>query len=306
MSGRRVRHGRSTVTVSRRTALAGLGTALTGGLAGCSSGAHPVEVLAAGSLHRALSEGLSGLTTPEIRVETYGSTRCARMVASGQRDPDILVLADDELFESILDAPWYTLFASNALVLAYDGTTPRGQAIAAADPWFQPLADGDVRLGRTDPDLDPLGYRTLFLLDLAADHYGRPDLPGQVLAPDQTYPETELLAQLETGGVDAAFVYENMAVERGYDYRRLPPEIDQSSRDHAARYQTVSHTLADGTTVHGDVIEYAARRRTDRSTTRTVFADLVGATDRYLATHGFELSDRYPLSRGDAPDEPWN
>jgi len=289
--------------VSRRTVLASLagGASL---VSGCGQvlgrqSADAVRMLGAGSLQRALST-LADAVPVRVRVEARGSAAAAQLVAEGTRDPDVLALADGVLFESVLEPDWYAAMATNELTLAYDGTTDVGRRFEDADRWFDPVLSGAVSLGRTDPDLDPLGYRTLFALDLAGDHYGRPDLPGAARAASDVYPETSLLARLETGAVDAAFVYRNMATDRGYDTVDLPPAIDLSDPARADRYGTVSCRLPDGTRVSGGVIEYVATVRKRRPASMRVFEALIAGDA--LADHGFRRPDRYPTFEGDVPD----
>jgi molybdate/tungstate transport system substrate-binding protein len=282
------------------------GTAsLTAGLAGCSGvggRSGRVSVLAAGSLQNAMTEGLRGAVDADISVESYGSRHAAQLVAEGQRDPDIIALADVELFESVLSTPWFATFASNALALAYNPDTEAGRRVPEADQWYEPLLSPSFQLGRTDPDLDPLGYRTLLALALASEYYDDPDLRSRVVSRKQVYPETQLLAQFETGGLDAAFVYRNMAVERDYPYVELPPELNLGAPSMADRYATATVTLDDGTTFTGGPIAYGATLRTDRPAAQSVFETLVASTDDYLTDHGFVLRDAHPTYHGNVPD----
>lgn len=289
---------------SRRAFLAGVagaGTALS--VAGCSAlgGGGPVSIMAAGSLQNAFTERLPDETDHEIQVETYGSARVARMVAEEQRDPDLVVLADTTLFGSLLSADWYGVFATNAMAVAANPDTASGRAVRDADRWYEPLVDGRARLGRSDPELDPLGYRTLFALELAADRYGEPGLADSVLDEDQIYSETQLMAQFETGSVDAAFVYENMAVERDYPFVDLPAAIDLSDPDRGDAYAETTYELPDGATVRGGPIEYGAWRRTDAAAATDVYETLVESAADYLEPHGFVVRPTYPIYEGDVP-----
>jgi molybdate/tungstate transport system substrate-binding protein len=288
---------------TRRAVLAGTAS-LAAGLAGCAGvggRSRPVSVLAAGSLQNALTNGLRDAVATDLTVEAFGSRHAAQLVAEGQRDPDILALADVALFDSVLSTPWHATFASNALAVAYNPDTEAGRRVSAADRWFEPLLSS-FRLGRTDPDLDPLGYRTLLAFELASEYYGEPDLRSRIVSPQQIYPETQLLAQFETGGLDAAVVYRNMAIERDYPYVELPPAVNLSAPSLADRYATVTVTLDDGTTMIGRPIAYGATRRTDESPARSVFETLVASTDEYLTDYGFVRRDAYPTYHGNVPD----
>ena len=298
------------VSVGRRAVLAGA-TAAVGGIAGCGtrvpglSGSTPetVSVLAAGSLNNALENGLRPAVDARLRVEARGSAEVARLVADGQKDPDVVSLADVALFESTLDPAWYAEFAANSIVLAYDSESEGGAQIAAAgaDGWYRPLLDGDVALGRTDPDLDPLGYRTLFALELATEHYGADrNLREAIPSREQLYPETQLVSQFETGSIDAAVTYRSTAVDRGYDFVDLPPEIDLSDPDFADRYSRATYELPDGTVVSGDVVAYGSTIRRRSPAVDDAFEAHV--TGEYLEEFGFAVPGNYPRYVGDAPD----
>ncbi|ELZ63407.1 sulfate ABC transporter substrate-binding protein [Haloferax prahovense DSM 18310] len=292
---------------SRRAFLASVGGVAAAGLtatAGClgRAGSTPtVSILAAGSLQRALTAEFESPEGTRVEVEAHGSARVARMVDDDQRDPDIVALADPTLFDAPLSVPWYATFANNALVVAYNPQTDGGERVADAASWPDALLDDDVSLGRTDPDLDPLGYRTRFALALAADYYGRPALATDLLRRDQIYPETQLLAQFDAGGIDAAFVYRSMAVERDYPYLELPAEINLSDPEHASAYATVSYTLPEGITVRGGPIRYAATRRTDTAASKSVFEALVGTAGEFLEPSGFAVRASHPHYFGDVP-----
>lgn len=290
---------------SRRAVLGGL-AGLSSVVAGCSTGERqdPVEVLVAGSLANAIGRDLPAQVDPPVRVEAHGSAVAARLVANGTTDPDIIALADPILFDRILDVPWYVSFATNALVLAYTRETPGGNRVgdAGADRWWSALQHDAVSVGRTDPDRDPLGYRTLFGLELASEHY--PDatnLRSTIPESGQIYPETQLFGQFETGSVDAVFGYRSMAVERDYEMIELPRAVDLSSLALAETYGSTTYTLPDGEVVHGTPISYAAtvRRSEPRSAVRTVFDAITSG--RPLQGHGFGTPAEYPRWEGDVP-----
>jgi len=175
-----------------------------------------------------------------------------------------------------------------------------GDRLASGEPWYELLLDDDVSLGRTDPDMDPLGYRTLFCLELATSHYGTDrDLRVSVPQTDQIYPETQLVSQFETGAIDVAITYRNMAEERGYNYVDLPPEIDLSDPSQADRYAGASYELPDGTVVTGDVISYGSTVRTESAQAHDVFETHI--TGEYLHEFGFTVPDDYPRYTGNVP-----
>lgn len=303
--------------ITRRHFLHTIGAATAGGLvagiagrAGCisrsdSRARKKVSLMAAGSLNNAFEHGLQEAIAPNIdlKVEAHGSARIARMIAEGQRDPDIVSLADTALFDGPLHPPWYAKFATNALVLAYNADTAGGQQIAEAGPehWYEPIQAGTVRLGRTDPDADPLGYRALFLLELASRYYeGARQLRKEIPTQDQIFPETGLISQFETGAIDAAIAYRSMAVDRGYDYLDLPKQIDLSAPAFTDDwYTTVRYQLPDGKMVTGGLITYGTTvRRLSDASALVLKHQLTGD---YLEQFGLVVPEGYPQYYGSPP-----
>lgn len=293
-------------SLGRREVLSALAGAL-GGLAGCATTLgredDPVSLLAAGSLNNALENGLRPAVGERVRVEARGSAEVVRLVASESKDPDIVSVADTALFEGVFSPDWFAEFATNAIVLAYDPDSDGGRRIAAAgaDEWYRPLLDGAVRLGRTDPAVDPLGYRTLFVLELATEYYDvDANLRAEIPDRDQIFPETQLVSQFETGAIDAAVTYRSMAVDRGYEYVDLPAAIDLSDPDLADRYASATYELPNGRVVTGDAIRYGSTARRDAPPVADVFVAQV--TGEYLANFGFTVPSNYPRYSGNVPD----
>ncbi|EMA47585.1 sulfate/thiosulfate/molybdate ABC transporter substrate-binding protein [Halococcus morrhuae DSM 1307] len=262
-----------------------------------------IAILAAGSLQNALSNGLTPAVDVPVNVEAHGSATVARMIDEGKRDPDIVSVADAALFEDPLSPLWYSVFTSNAVVIAYNPDTEGGKRLAEAgsENWYDALASDDVRIGRTDPDQDPLGYRALFTLELASRYYDdASNLKKRLLQKDQIFPETALISQFESGSIDAAIAYRNMAVERDYEYIELPDQIDLSNPQYDEEwYSTVSYTLPSDQTIQGGLISYGSTIRKMSDTALDVFA--AHTTGDYLDEHGFLLRDQFPMYEGDVP-----
>jgi len=297
----------------RRSVLSATAVALSG-VAGCSGTLQgddgqsvTVSMLAAGSLNNALENGLRPSVGATVQTEAHGSAEAARLIATGQKDPDIVSVADVALFDSPLQPDWFAEFATNSIVIAYNPDTDGGQQLAdaGAENWYQPLLNGDVTIGRTDPELDPLGYRALFMLELATAHYGTDtNLRNAIPRTEQIYPETQLISQFETGSVDAAIAYRNMAVERGYDYIDLPAGIDLSEPSYTDTYESATYELPSGKVVSGGLISYGATVRHQSPAAIDVFTEHI--TGAYLNEFGFVVPDDYPRFTGNAPSEVTN
>lgn len=317
-SGRRTRRG--FLRTAGVAGIAGLAGCLAGGDGGNSSGngsdnangsggdsggqSTTVAILAAGSLQNALSNGLKPAVDIPVQIEAHGSATVARLISEGKRDPDIVSVADVALFEEPLSPQWHSVFTGNAVVIAYNPDTEGGQRLADAGKqnWYKPMASGEVRIGRTDPDQDPLGYRALFTLELASRYYDdASNLREEIPQRDQIYPETALISQFETGAIDAAIAYRNMAEERDYEYIDLPDQIDLSNPKHQKEwYSTSSYTLPSGQKIQGGLISYGSTIRKMSDAALSVFA--VHTTGNYLEEYGFLLREQFPTHEGNVPE----
>ena len=233
------------------------------------SQSRSVSVLYAGSLATVMENGLgpafSQATGNEYKGEAQGSLGAARMIHDHLRTPDVFISADPTVNESVLMGSangdlvtWYVTLASSQLVLAYNPKSPFAAKFEAAAantiPWYEVLETPGLRFGRGDPTIDPKGYRTLFLFDLAGKHYGRPEIPrllGDTLNPAQVLPEVALLARVEAGQFDAGIFYRHEVVAHKLPYVTFPPEINLGDPRFADFYKQATYTTSSGEHVSG-------------------------------------------------------
>ncbi|MBI2408745.1 MAG: extracellular solute-binding protein [Gemmatimonadetes bacterium] len=235
---------------------------------------HPVArtlvAFNAGSLARPMRAALDSFAAREgVRVlqESAGSLESARKLTELGKIPDVIALADEEVFPQLLmptHTSWYVRFAHNRMVLAY---TPRsrGAAEITGETWWQVVQRPGVETGRSDPQLDPNGYRTLLVLQLAERHYAKPGLAKALLqampARNVRPKEADLVGLLQAGEFDYIWSYESMARNLGLNFVRLPDAIDLSSPDDSALYAAASVRVrgkgADSAEFRGRPIVYA-------------------------------------------------
>ncbi|MFB6109771.1 MAG: extracellular solute-binding protein [Halodesulfurarchaeum sp.] len=299
--------------LTRRGFLAATGAAGLGSVAGCLSGGTDVSVLAAGSLVSLFQEAVGPAFERSheygYRGEFHGSNAVLRMVLERQKRPDVVVSADASLLRKRLPeelAPWDVVFASNALVIAYNPNTAVGRKLEAGKPWYAVLRRADAEIARADPDLDPLGYRAILMFKLAEARYGIEGLAGDLRENLVVDPqEAQLLAGVETGNRAAAIVYKNMAVEHDLPYVSLPDALNFSDPDLAEYYARVSYTTEDGTTVRGSPIRYnltVPTTATHPEAGRTFAAFLLANPD-LLRENGLIVDERFPQPNGPVPPE---
>ena len=217
---------------------------------------------------RAALDSFAARTGVTYQLESAGSLETARKLTELGKIPDLIALADEDVFPKVLmpaQATWYVRFAENRIVLAY---TDRSRLAAEIDStnWWQVLQRPGLEIGRSNPDLDPAGYRTLMVFELAERHYSAQGLANSLVkaAPPRNMrpKEIELVALLESGDLDYAWFYESMARASGMKYVRLPATVDLSSAELRDTYATatvrvIGSSAADTITMQGAPIRYA-------------------------------------------------
>ena len=176
-----------------------------------------------------------------IMMEAAGSVASARKITDLGKPCDILASADYAVIDKILIpkyADWNIKFAGNEMCVVYNENSKYSDKISAKN-WMNILRQPDVIFGRSDPNADPCGYRTVMMLQLAVKYYKKPGLEKQFLGKDVAYmrpKETDLLALLETGSVDYIFLYRSVAVQHNLKYIILPDQINLKNPAFAGEY----------------------------------------------------------------------
>ena len=295
---------------SRRAFLAALGSSVVGA-AGCLSDRESLSVLAAGSLAVALEtlgeEFATGRQTT-VEGEYHGSTVVMQMIEDGTRHPDVTVSADVQMLRDRLYpefASWDVVFAANELGLAYNPETQLGSRLEGDEPWYEVLRSADEgAIAMSEPELDPLGYRAVQMLELAEAYYGVEGLKREISERAYREPdEPRLLAGIETGDRAVAISYRNMAVDHGLPFYELPDKLNFSDPGLADYYRTVSYTTDDGYTARGSPMSYNATvldgaDNPDRGEAFVSF--LLDSPDR-LESLGLRVPGRLPRSHGTSP-----
>lgn len=201
---------------------------------------------------------------PGVRTaqESSGSLEAARKITELGKTPDVLGVADYAIIPKLLTpahADWFATFATNALVLAYRNESQGGLEIADYN-WYRILLRPGVRTGRSDPTLDPAGYRTLMAWQLAQLYYRQPQLATQLQAASPLKymrpKEADLTALLQLGELDYIWTYRSIAQANGFRWLDLPKEINLSDPAMAATYAQAKVTLPGATRAKGDTVVF--------------------------------------------------
>jgi molybdate/tungstate transport system substrate-binding protein len=237
---------------------------------------NPVFVMYAASLLKTFEEGIK----PAFQMETgytyegeaKGSVQIANMIIDGLRKPDIFVSAGTIPLTKLMNTPdsladWIVKFSSAELVIAYHPKSrffnDLEKARTGEIPWYDVLANLDLKFGRTDPELDPKGYYMIIVAKLANKYYNDSGIKQRILGEDrnpaQIFPEETLKTILEQGQLDAVAAYKHEAIARGLPYITLPPEINLADPIFSNFYSTASYTVENskGQTIFGEPIYFS-------------------------------------------------
>ncbi len=241
------------------------------------SGKTVVKVFCAGSLTLPFEDIESRFeadqTDVEVRLEPGGSVTCVQKITELGDECDVLALADYTLIPSMMMTSdsnyteWYIIFAVNRMTIAYTDNSRYADEINSTN-WHHILGRSDVKWGFANPNMDPCGYRSLMVIQLAEFEYGdnmifedliEANSDITVSEADGIYtvdanmtdlnPNTDrlkireksvdLITFVQEGGLDYAFEYSSVAKQHGLRFLELPESIDLSSDNYKDIYETV-------------------------------------------------------------------
>ncbi len=173
---------------------------------------------------------------PEVSIlsEAWGSKAGARRVIDMENPADVFLSADYMVIENMLipgHASWYLPFATNEMAIVFTDESKFANDINT-DNWMDILLRNDVKYGRSNPDHDPCGVRSVFTVKLAEKKHDREGFAQTILNKDKENirpKETDLIALLELGQLDYIFLYRSVAVQHGLRHLELPDSLSMGS-----------------------------------------------------------------------------
>lgn len=248
----------------------GLGAAPRGGHA---SGA-PVNVFYAGSLVN-LNENLVGpaftsATGYAYQGKSAGSVAIATQITSRLANPDVIELADPSVNQLLMGkangsyVSWYFTYAHSELVIGFDPRSRYAREFRLVQKrklaFYKALQQRGLRIGRTDPQLDPKGYRAIWMANLTGKVYHLRNferrLFGAAENSSQVFPEETLVARLLTGQLDAGVFYLSEVKDLGIPYIALPAKVNLGSDTYKKLYARQRFKTSAGKVITGAPIQY--------------------------------------------------
>ncbi len=269
----------TSVLAKNRTRFVALIFTVCTGLAGAAMTSVPASAAPAGTVNVAYASSLQFLNEKVVSpafTAAEGYKFSGFGMASGALEADI---AAGEIHPNVFESvggdnitplepkftKWYIQYAGTSIVLAYNPHSKyASQFRAYADgkkslrSLFTLLETPGLKLGRTDPNIDPQGRDFIYMLELAQAYYHLPsNTVTRILGtnywgtPDslQIYAESALDSVLQSGQLDAASAFVTQAIELHLDYIKLPAAIDLGSFADAALYKKASVEIT------GDVVK---------------------------------------------------
>jgi molybdate/tungstate transport system substrate-binding protein len=219
-----------------------------------------------GAVKPAVAQSLNA----ELQGRAQGSTGLANLIVVGSILPDVFISVTPGPMRNVLKAGKAEKaipIARTEMVIAYSPQSRYAAQLANANeagakPWWQTLETPVFRFGRTDPNADPQGLNIIFTMHLAARYYHQPDLAdkimGPLINPQQIFQESELMARLQAGQLDASSAYKTQPGALGLPFLSLPKEINLGDASMEEGYKKATVTL-NGKTLHpSPLVFYAA------------------------------------------------
>jgi molybdate/tungstate transport system substrate-binding protein len=247
--------------------------ALAAAACSSSSSSTPAKAKVTGTVNVAAASSLSYLSEKVIspsftKAEGYKYTGTYN--ASGDLESDI---ASGEITPNVFESvggdnimplepkftKWYVQYAGNSMVLAYNPNSKYASQFKAFADGSKPLSGlftlletPGLKLGRTDPNIDPQGRDFIYMLELAQSYYHLPsDTVSKILGTtdfgtptsSQIFAESSLDATLQSGQLDASSAFLTQAIELHLDYIPLPSAINLGDVALATQYAKATVTV---------------------------------------------------------------
>ena len=195
----------------------------------------------------------------DVQREASGSRAAARKISEIGKAADVMASADYKVIDNLLipaDAKFNAQFATNEMAIAYTSHAKYAKEINAQN-WPEIFLRDGVKVGHSNPNMDPCGSRSILVTKLAEKHYKIPGLYNKLFGYGDSYKvgeekkskvivrpkETDLLALIEANAYDYLYIYKSVAEQHGLNYITLPKEVSLKDNEFKNFYKTVSFKI---------------------------------------------------------------
>lgn len=195
----------------------------------------------------------------DVILESSGSIEAAKKITEKNRSADVMASADYKVIDNLLIpkyAKFNAQFSTNEMVIAYTKNAKYANEINSKN-WPEIFLKNDVKVGHSNPNMDPCGYRAMLVTKLAEDYYKIPDLYNKLFSYGDSYTvdeenkdkvvvkpaESELLKLLEEDKYDYLYIYKSVAQQHHLEYITLPKEVSLKDNEFSEFYETASFNI---------------------------------------------------------------
>lgn len=195
----------------------------------------------------------------DIKREASGSRAAARKITDIGKAADVMASADYKVIDNLMipdHAKFNAQFATNEMALAYTKDSKFASEINA-DNWPDIFLRDGVKVGHSNPNMDPCGYRSMLVTKLAEDFYDKPGFYDKLFGYGDEYTngeedvnkvivrpkETDLLGLIEAGVYDYLYIYKSVAEQHGLEYIELPEKVSLKSNEYADYYKQAEFNI---------------------------------------------------------------
>jgi molybdate/tungstate transport system substrate-binding protein len=215
---------------SSSTSSASTSSSSTGSSSASALPSGDVDVFSAGSLDTLMTKTVAPAfhaATGYTLVDTsHGSGTLAADIKNKVAVADVFVSAspsDDTILMGSANGnwvSWYAAFATSPEVLGYYPKSKFAHDLQTM-PWYKVITMPGFRLGRTNPSQDPGGVLAVKALEETATAQNLPALKTLATETSDEYAEDPEEADIQTGQLDASFMYEADANSQGSPFVKL-------------------------------------------------------------------------------------
>ncbi|WP_421716680.1 tungstate ABC transporter substrate-binding protein WtpA [Arcobacter arenosus] len=240
-----------------------LGLGLCAVLASSMMAKDSVIVFHAGSLSVPFAEIEKAFEAkyPQFDVlrEASGSRAAARKISEIGKKADVMASADYKVIDNLLipkNAKFNAQFATNEMAIAFTPDSKYANEINSEN-WPEVFLRDGVKVGHSNPNMDPCGYRSILVTKLAEKHYKMDGFYDKLFGYGESYKvgeenkdkvivrpkETDLLGLIEAKAYDYLYIYKSVAEQHGLKYITLPKEVSLKDNENADFYKTASFKI---------------------------------------------------------------
>lgn len=195
----------------------------------------------------------------DIQREASGSRAAARKITDIKKPADVMASADYKVIDNLMipnHAKFNAQFATNEMAIAFTDKAKYADQITSEN-WPEIFLKEGVKVGHSDPNMDPCGYRSMLVTKIAESYYNIPGLFDKLFGYGESYQngeedknkvivrpkETDLLGLIEAGVYDYLYIYKSVAEQHRLNYLELPEEVSLKSAKYSDQYKKATFKI---------------------------------------------------------------